>query len=62
MLSVETSIGLRLGAKRRTTARIKPTPGGKAGGFAALRGSSAAPSGSMISAFKVDYTLAFMSL
>jgi hypothetical protein len=31
------------GAKRRTTARIKPTPGGKARGFTARRGLSAAP-------------------
>ena len=33
-----------LGAKRLTTTRIKPTPGGKACGFPALRGLSAAPS------------------
>ena len=32
-----------LGAKRRTTTRIKPTPGGKACGFPARRGLSAAP-------------------
>jgi hypothetical protein len=34
-----------LGAKRRTTTRIKPTPGEKACGFLALRGLSAAPLG-----------------
>jgi proteic killer suppression protein len=34
-----------LGAKRRTTTRIKPTPGVKACGFTARRGLSAAPLG-----------------
>ncbi|CDI04700.1 hypothetical protein BN873_p40005 [Candidatus Competibacter denitrificans Run_A_D11] len=34
-----------LGAKRRTTSRIKPTSGEKACGFLALRGLSAAPLG-----------------
>ena len=33
------------GAKRRTTTRIKPTPGEKAYGFLARRGLSAAPLG-----------------
>ena len=33
------------GAKRRTTTRIKPTPGEKACGFLAFRGLSAAPLG-----------------
>jgi len=33
------------GAKRRTTTRIKPTSGGKAYGFTASRGLSAAPLG-----------------
>jgi hypothetical protein len=32
-----------LGAPRRTTTRIKPTPGEKACGFLAFRGLSAAP-------------------
>jgi hypothetical protein len=34
-----------LGAKRRTTTRIKPTSGEKACGFLAFRGLSAAPLG-----------------
>jgi hypothetical protein len=34
-----------MGAKRRTTTRIKPTSGEKACGFLAFRGLSAAPFG-----------------